>query len=282
MELILKQHGGVVSARQLRSLGMSDWEIRKLCRNGALARLRPGWYADPSAMDTTRRAVALGGCLSCVSALKHHGLWVPPHAGLHVRRSERLRNATIPSGVHICRPPGRFRPVHRSIDSVRMALLAASKCVAPDDLVVLMDSVCNRSLMTRAELDTLFVGTPAQHLLSKVDTAESGTETYVRLRLRRLGIKLRVQVEFLGIGRVDFLIGDRLILEVDSRAHHEDPEAHARDRRRDRKFRRYGYNVVRVTYAEVMTPALWADVEADLLVMIRRGDHRSPRHRKAV
>ncbi|HEY9314515.1 MAG TPA: type IV toxin-antitoxin system AbiEi family antitoxin domain-containing protein, partial [Williamsia sp.] len=63
---------------ELRQLGLDDWDVRKRVREGSLIRLRPGWYATPSADAAVVEAVRKGGALGCVSALRRHGLWVPP------------------------------------------------------------------------------------------------------------------------------------------------------------------------------------------------------------
>lgn len=53
-------------------------------------------------------------------------------------------------------------------------------------------------------------------VLDKVDPrAESGIETMVRLRLESLNIRLRPQVSIPMVGRVDFLVGTSLIIEVE-------------------------------------------------------------------
>lgn len=162
-----------------------------------------------------------------------------------------------------------------------MSLLAAARCQPTHNAVVLLDSALNLQKVSEADLVDLFAGQPApvQRLLSLVDVAESGTETYIRLRLRSRGIKLRPQVKIANVGRVDFLVGDRLVLEADSRAHHDNPDAYYRDRLRDRILRTMDFYVVRLTYADVMVAKRWASAEADLLTQIRRGDHRWPRRR---
>jgi very-short-patch-repair endonuclease len=94
----------------------------------------------------------------------------------------------------------------------------------------------------------------------------------IRLRLRAAGIHLRSQVEILGVGRVDFLVGDRLIIEADSREHHL-PKYQA-DRTRDRVATGLGYLVVRLTYQDVVYG--WDVAFGDIRAIIRRHAHRGP------
>lgn len=278
---LLRANFGVISTAQLVQLGLSTWDIHLLVTSDQLSRLRPGWFAGPTANKDVRRAVSLGGALTCISALKLHQLWTPPFQDLHLRRSKhRQDKSKTPS---LCRPHGPHLPVHRSVDPIGVALLAAARCRPTADAVVLLDSALNLRKITESDLVELFTGQPAyvRRLLTMIDTAESGTETYIRLRLRSHGIKVQSQVEIADVGRVDFLVGERLVIEVDSRAHHDNPEAYHRDRHRDRTLRTMGFHVVRLTYADVMTAELWAAAEADLLAQIRRRDHYWPRRRSA-
>lgn len=109
-----------------------------------------------------------------------------------------------------------------------------------------------------------------------------------RLRLRALGIELQSQVEVPGVGRVDFVLGDRLILEVDGRANHVDGfgapvGAHAEGMRaaaaslrhkdlvRDAVAAAHGFDTLRFDYALVVHD--WPAVEAAILAKVERGLH---------
>lgn len=281
IEQLLAEHQGIVNRRQLLSADWSDAEIRRAVRTGGLECLRRGWYRTEGANDDVARAVALGGSLACLSALTLHGLWVPPTRDLHIRRTQHFVNKALPTGVRDCQ--FALTPTTRTswpVDPLQMALTSAMRCASSETAVVLLDSALHRQLITRNELDQLFAGLPGRFgkLLARVDAkAESGTETMVRLRLRRRRIKLRTQVQIGDIGRVDLLIGDRLIVEVDSRAHHDGATAQTWDKARDRRFSSLGYIVVRVTYTEVMLG--WEAVEASLLAIIRARRHLWPRTR---
>lgn len=76
------------------------------------------------------------------------------------------------------------------------------------------------------------------------------------------------------MGRVDFLVGQCLVIEVDSRAHHTDPENYHRDRLRDQRLVSRGYIVIRLTYEQVMFD-LAATIER-IVPLIARGAHRRP------
>lgn len=263
---------GVSSRAQLLQAGSTDRAIRRAVAAGELRRLRPGWYATPTADADVARAVASGGAASCITALAALGVWVPHDHRVHVRRTRRLRGE-LASGLVACDVPhARTTSVDQPIDGVLGALAAAAGCLTGEMLTVVIDSALHRGLTNRRELEGLWRHAPrrVRRALAAADgRAESGTETLVRVRLAARGIRFTPQVR-IGDKRVDLLLG-RLIIEVDSKAWHLDEEAYERDRARDRQLAALGYQVIRLTYAQVLQD--WAAVEADLLATIAQGAH---------
>lgn len=262
--------GGVVKTRVLRQAGFTDAQIRQLVADGVLTRLRPGWLAMRWARAEVVEAVRGGGVLGCASALAFRGAWKFHGDKVHTYRSRHGRR-----GEHDGCPGPRSR-IASDVAVLRIpeAFMQAVFCLPPLDFLVVAESAIHRRLITEEELREVLrgYGPGVDRLLSHLDRAESGTESYVRLRLRAKNIKVQPQVEIKGVGRVDFLIGTSLVLEVDSREHHEDPEAYERDRIRDQKLVALGYRVVRVTYDQVMYG--WDQIEARLLEIIRAGLHQ--------
>lgn len=137
-----------------------------------------------------------------------------------------------------------------------------------------MDSMLHQKMIERDELAQLLSAYPKRirDLVNWCDgRAESGTESLTRFRLARAGVKLRPQVTVVGIGRVDLLIGKRLIIEVDSREFHDGEDPFESDRRRDRRLKARRYIVIRLTYQQVMSE--WDEAFADIMCVIRRRDH---------
>lgn len=97
---------------------------------------------------------------------------------------------------------------------------------------------------------------------------ESGTETIFFDRFRDLAPRRQVVIP--GVGRVDFLLGERLITEVDGSAHHSGPEQFEADRRRDALLSARGFRVLRFSYRQVTSR--WFEVEASVRAAIARGD----------
>ncbi|WP_344339804.1 endonuclease domain-containing protein [Agrococcus versicolor] len=141
-------------------------------------------------------------------------------------------------------------------------------------MTVVADSLLHLRLATRDELETWSATAPARmrRALDRVDVAESGLESMVRLRLRSRNVRVRTQVRIEDM-RVDLLVGDVLVVECDGGEHHATWAAQAADRARDRRLTTLGFTVVRLTYGQIVDD--WDAVEADLLSLVRRRAHRA-------
>lgn len=258
--------------RELTRAGWSRDDRRAALRSGRLVRVRTGWLARVDADQEAVRAVASGGCVACGSALRLRGAWVPAQLGRgHVRRARR--GDRRPDG---CRLFGAAPPVTSAVDDVETAFRCLLRCGTHEDVVVVADSLLHRGMATLHELERWCAAAPSRirALLVRVDAAESGLESMVRLRLRSRRIRVRTQVR-IGRFRVDLLVGDRLVIECDGAEHHADWRAHAADRERDRELTAAGYLVVRLTYGQIVDD--WLAVERDLLTLVRAGAHLASR-----
>lgn len=90
------------------------------------------------------------------------------------------------------------------------------------------------------------------------------------LILGRIGF--RQQVDIPGVGRVDFLLGIRLVVEVDGAEFHTSRPSFEEDRRRDAVLSALGYRVLRFSYVQVERN--WDQVAASILAALARGDHQ--------
>ena len=265
---------GVARKRDLLRQGASDRELRAAVRDGLLIRPRHGWYATPLADAGVLTAVRRGSIVTCVSALRLHGVWAPRTQELHVRRTEHMERQPASQGHHICcRTEREARPCPTAVDSVADALVSCLMCRELWEAVAAMDSLLHQQRVTRSDLEPLLRGRggKAQQALQFMDSRrESGLETRFQLALISLGIAFEPQAWILGY-RVDTLIGRRLIVELDGRDFHTAAAAFESDRARDRHLTAAGYQIVRVTYRQLML-----DFEAvieEILRMVRRRDH---------
>ncbi|GAC69271.1 type IV toxin-antitoxin system AbiEi family antitoxin domain-containing protein [Gordonia soli] len=280
-----QQFGGVVSAAQLVAWGETRADIRRAVRSGFLRRLRHGWFMVEGADPVIVAVVSAGAVLTCASALAEQGIWVPDVSLRQVHSRVTRHGGRVAEAAPLdmgCRAYGEIPPSVGAVDAVDIALLHAARCLDDESLVVVCDSILNKRVMTREQIETVLRAAPQRigDLLARCDErAQSGTETMARVRLRALGLPVIVQHHVVGVGFVDLLIGDRLIIEVDSIEHHTDSDAYERDRRRDRELARLGYIVIRLTYAQVTRN--WSAAENDIIDMVRRRMHRWPRSRVA-
>ncbi|CAM3790765.1 endonuclease domain-containing protein [Tsukamurella strandjordii] len=262
--------GGVISRRRLLGLGADPVEISRLRHAGAFTVIRPGWYATSTARPQVVAAVRAFATVTCVSALAFTPVWVPPDRRVHLRWPAHRVARGAPCRAH--RPLAT--PV-RAVDPLPLALQCAANCLAPDYLVAVLDSTLRMPRpYSIGDLRQCFDGAPRRvsALLDALDPmAGSGTESIVRFRLRRAHMGVRTQVQIAHVGRVDLLVGDKLIIECDSRAHHNDEQRRA-DNRRDRAATLGDYRVLRIDYADVMFD--WDAVFAEITAIVRTGRHR--------
>lgn len=272
---ISAQNGGVVGRRHLAGLGVDPAELTGLVRTGTLIVIRRGWYAAATARPEVVTAVQAGATLTCLSALALvPGIWIPPlprrdHVRWPAHRHTSLRTQQG------CRAHVSLGTSLRAVDPVRVALQCAVNCVDEDYYVVaVLDSLLRLpDPHTVAEVREVFDGAPRriQRLLDDLDpAAQSGTESVTRHRLRSANIRVRSQVTIPGLGRVDLLVGDRLIIECDSDGFHNGAQRRE-DARRDRRATIGRYHVLRIDYADVMLD--WDTVFADITDMVRSRRH---------
>ncbi len=260
------QFGGVARTKQLRAMGSTAYAIARAVDDARLVRLRIGVVALAHD-EPVARAAAHGGILACYSALRHRGIWLlPAAAALHVGISPHARTF-----AHTGCECVDHHDTHSSgfgMVSVRVALVQLARCQGDEAFFVALESAWHQGHLSRQDREWIRARVPARFRLL-VDVAradsESGLESLVRLRLFRLGIVVRSQVNVRGVGRVDFLIG-RLIIEVDGRANHDGYSRRHKDLIRDADASAQGFRVLRFDYAMVMYD--WPRVAAAILASL--------------
>lgn len=247
--------GEVVTRAGLISRGLDARGITRAVRNGELVRVRRDRYMRAPA-DGIDRAVRVGGRLACVSLLELLGVFVLDPRRLHVHLESTMSRLRSPDRSDLALSPAiraRLRlhwwPLAREgatlgVVGVADALAQAVRCQSVRCAVATVDSVLHLGILTWHEVYLVFAGLPRRYriILDVADgVAESGSETFMRLLLRQLGVRYRAQVHIPGVGRVDFVVDGWLIIECDSRTHHEGWEKQREDRRRDLAAAALGY-----------------------------------------
>lgn len=249
---------GVWSAKALRDRGVDRIERERLLRQGKLVRIRHGWYRERDALPYIVAAVHAGGVLSCASAATFYSQNQRTPV-LHVRAP---RQATLRFERQICRcrlkarRQGFLGPTQgNGLDSPWNAVLAMLTCIPLERAERHIEALIGARVLSKDQIQAIaaFANKREANMLRYIDgLAESYLEASFRQVLRRAGIRFRQQVWLLdGLYRADFLIGVKLIVEVDGAATHATPEGFARDRVRDAELALAGYRVLRFTYWQV-------------------------------
>ena len=280
----IRRHDGLASTSELYADGHSRSALSAAADAGLVIRVRQGWYSTPDVHPSLLEAARVGGRLTCLSALGMHGCWTYPTTDLHVavpgnacrlrtRRSKITRLADVPEpGVrtHWRDDSAGHRLLRAPIDC--LADLIA--CQQPDAVTAVADSALHKYPWLHDEWRLLVLRSPTskQKYLSAIDgVCESGTESIFFMRTSPLGLPMRRQEQIPGVGRVDFLIGTKLVIEIDGAEYHTDPVRFEADRHRDAVLSRMGYRVLRFSYRQVMYA--WDEVESAVLAAVVRGDH---------
>lgn len=278
---VLAALGGIAPARDLMAAGVDPNRLRMAVEDHAILRFRKGWYAVFGLAPDVIRASRIGGVLTCVSAARHHGLWVPDDDRLHVavaRHSSRLRS---PHDHHerlrldapevvvhwIAGPTAPYELV----SSIETAVACIVSCSGADVGFAVLESARRKGRVGAREVTSIAARLPraAREVLASAGSlSDTGSESLLALILTRAGISFRQQVYIRSVGFVDFVIGERLIVEADSKAHHSDP---TRDRRRDAAASEQGYRTLRFMYSQIVfdSPGVLRAIRAAIV----RRDH---------
>lgn len=265
--------GGVVRTAPLRARGATSRQITELVASGTLLRPRKGWLALPEADVSLVAAARAGVVLTCVTQARRLGLWVlgegiphvaaPPHAG---------RTMTSAAIVHWRRPavprvPGALE------DSIQNVLVQVALCQPHDVALAVWESALQKQMADAGELARLPLPHRARAVLAVASPwSDSGLETFVVPRLRWLRLPLRRQIWVAG-HRVDLLIGDRLVLQIDG-GHHVGAQRDG-DNLHDAALALLGYHVIRVGYRLVVDR--WEEVQDLIMRAIAQGLHLAAR-----
>ncbi|NLA65239.1 MAG: DUF559 domain-containing protein [Leucobacter sp.] len=158
-------------------------------------------------------------------------------------------------------------------DPLENVLNVVAHCLPMEQAVAVWDSALNKNLIDYPRLQRLpFNGVASQVLANVSRFADSGLESFVRLRLAWLKLRIVPQAWVLG-HRVDYLIGDRLILLIDGSQH--EGKQRRLDNAHDFELRQRGYEIIRVGYVEVMFD--WPAVQLKIMQAIGLGMHLKKR-----
>ena len=286
-ELAAMQHG-VVTVRQLHSIGLDGSAIARRVRGGMMTRVLPGTYV--LGRDVTRPSATwlMAGVLSSphpsalarTSAARALGLWDRDDATVHVVSRRRVRRMATGFQFHVCHDLSDddiadvsgipTTGVSRTIIDLGHVLtshqIASVLHEAAFRRVLDLDDIHRRVVRKRHAPG---IGTVA-HGIALHDSGSAGTRSRTEDQLLAALMRARCPVPLVNVRNAtsirgvecDFVWPDaRLVVEVDG-AGHARPGARASDRRRDEVLERAGWRVLRFEAAQVWraTPSAVASI----------------------
>jgi very-short-patch-repair endonuclease len=281
-----QSNGGAASVRAFGQAGHRREAIGRAVDDGRLFRVRPGWYAAVDAPAEVGRAVRVGGALTGASVVGMHGLWLLADPALHVRvppTASRLRSpadarARLDPSIHdVCVHYRSGAPALGDLgvcDGLTRSIAEMFRCAGTVPAMVALESALNRGVLSMHAIDAIRAMLPEwarRPLELATPNSDSGLETIARMLLHRNRAEVRTQVWIEGVRRVDLLVGDRLVLELDGRAFHSGRDFE-RDREQDLELHLRGYLVVRLSYR--METAEWDRTHRAVLALVARELHR--------
>ncbi len=256
---------------ELAAAGVDRHALARAVADGAVVRLRSAVYGVPDLEPDVAAAVRHGGALGCLSAARSIGLWVLcDDDRLHVSMPPNGHSRTHPDCACVLHWTGGRRPVASIVEVLHQVLA----CAGPEEFFVCLESARRLRKIDAAGVASLRDRVPswARPLVDDARSdADSGLESVLRYRLRPYRLRIRSQVDIPTVGRVDFVVGDRLILEADGRDNHDGASHRHRDLVRDAAAAALGFDTLRFDYAQIVHD--WPSVRGAILAKIDAGLH---------
>ena len=262
---------GALRRRDLALDRTSRRALRDLVEEGAVVE-RGGVVFAPGTDWPLIACRMLGGLLTCHSALAYYSLPELPHPGtVHVAIPSSRGRVRPLAGVVVHREPARWPPgMSPPVAPPRLLVARMLRCAEETPAVVVADAALRRGLVSRAELAAMLrsnrsSGPLGRRRLARCrEKARSPIESIARLELEDAGHSVEVGVDVPGVGEVDMLVDDRLLLETDGYQFPSSKGDWANDRRREQRLIAQGRLWVRLTYDDVMSGRTIPIVEAAL------------------
>lgn len=214
-------------------------------------------------------AAKRGVVLSCITLAARRGLWVTSAEGVHVAAPAGSGHAGAVQGVVHWSKPAFLRDPDALEDSIENALILVARCQPYEDALATWESALRMRVVDPEVFARVRLPPAARRLLADARPfADAGTETIFRTRLAWLRLPITPQVWLFG-HRVDFVIGERLVVQIDG-GHHVGAQR-SRDIAHDAELMLRGYHVIRIGYDQLMNQ--WASVQAQILAAVAQRLH---------
>lgn len=251
IEDVLRHRGGMARTAALLQAGHSRTQLDTALAAGRIVRVRRGIYSLPEEAGVLTLALHHNALLTCLSAAPAYQLWTLNKPGLaHLSPGHR---AAVPGTV----THGRIiHPVHPWLPVAGLAdvLIHALHCLPTLEALIMVQCAAQRGDITVDFLRRKLRGNRNARTRSVLDyvivRADSILEVLANYHFQKAGLHVRRHVELQGVGEVDFLIEECLVVETDGATHLE-PRQVKKDRTRNnatavggRLCLRFGYDDV--------------------------------------
>lgn len=268
----LRERGGVARVEALKRAGVTAHALRLATSERRVLSVRRRWVALPDADPLLISAARQGVVLSCITLAERKGLWVLDASSLHVAAPPKAGHATSAGGVIHWSQPVVPRDPDSCEDTIENALTLVARCQPYESALATWESALRQRLVDPGALERLPLPPHARRLLDDARPfADSGTESIFFTRLGWLRIPIVPQVWIHG-HRVDFLLGERLIIQIDG-GHHVGVQRTS-DIAHDALLKLHGYHVLRIGYDQLMRH--WPSVQQTILIAIGQRLHIAP------
>lgn len=264
--------GGVARGSLLQRYGVPRQALADAVNAGRIVRVRQGVFTTPKTPDAVVTAAAHGGAVTCTAALRLHSVWcLEDDRTLHVWLGAKGR---VHHNACECVSHWHAGATVFGVAPLEEVLLHLYRCRGDEAFFTALESALRQRKVTSLVRLRSRLPASARWLIDLArNDADSGLESLLRLRLHILGIRLDCQISITGVGRVDFVIGGRLILEADGAEYHDGRAARHRDLRRDAAASALGYESLRFDYTLIVHE--WPVVSAAIVsALVRAGGVR--------
>ena len=271
MSAAVADAGGVIRRAELVRLGHSHRTIATALTDRVIIAVRRVWIVHPSADPFVVAAARAGVVISCVTRARRLGLWVEREAAeSHVRAPSHAGRVIVAEGTRVHRAaPLVPRHPNELEDGIENTLAMVCGCQPFEAALAIVESALNKRLVDKPTLLRLPLRSRAREVIERaVPFSDSGLETYVVPRLRWMKLRVVPQAWIAG-HRVDFLIGRRLVLQVDGK--HHVGRQRAQDNHHDAVLMQQGYHVIRVGYIQMVED--WPAVQSLIMNAVAQGLH---------
>lgn len=252
IDTFLRRRGGAARTAALAKAGYSRTRLAKALEANQITRIRRGVYSLPDEEGVLGLALRHNARLTCLSAAPIYGLWALRDAELaHLSPGHKK---TIPGTL----THGRLlHPVHPLLPVAGLAdvLIHALHCLPEIEALVMVQSPVQQGDVTLDFLRRKLPGNRNARAKAVLDhvipRADSLLEVLANYHFRRAGLHVRRHVQVPGVGEVDFLIEECLVVETDGTTHLE-PKQVKKDRARNNATVIGGLLCLRFGYADVV------------------------------